>query len=191
MLRRRPAGRAAGGGGAPVPVHPLSTPDPAVLKWVVPDGLLPFTGPVATAPPALQALLDDATLGSVHATAGAVLTLLGQGRSWGDEGARVRTALAEALTRPDLWEPVTSAQALGPDEVLLAAAQEIAEGPVGELAHRHGGAFLVRGARQGIVEVALEGACHDCPAAVITMHTRFERLLRRRCPWLVEVRRTA
>lgn len=174
-----------------MPMHPQSTPDPAVLKWVVPDGLLPFSGPVSTAPPSLQALLDDATLESVHVDAGAVLTLLGEGRSWGDEGARVRTALAGALTQPELWEPVPSARALGPDEALLAAAQEIAEGPVGDLARRHGGAFLVRGARRGVVEVALEGACHDCPAAVITMHTRFERMLRRRCPWLVEVRRTA
>ncbi|BDA64091.1 hypothetical protein MANAM107_09250 [Actinomyces capricornis] len=174
-----------------MPMHPQSTPDPAVLKWVVPDRLLPFSGQVATAPPPLQALLDDATLESVHVAAGAVLTLLGPGRSWRAEGARVRTALAGALTRPDLWEPAPAARALGPDEALLAAAQEIAEGPVGELARRHGGAFLVRGVQAGVVEVALEGACHDCPAAVITMHTRFERLLRRRCPWLVEVRRTA
>ena len=27
-----------------VPTHPVTTPDPDVLRWVVPDGLLPFTG---------------------------------------------------------------------------------------------------------------------------------------------------
>ena len=42
-----------------VPTHPVTTPDPAVLRWVVPDGLLPFTGSVARAPRMLQALLDD------------------------------------------------------------------------------------------------------------------------------------
>ena len=48
---------------------------------------------------------------------------------------------------------------------------------------------MVRSVRDGVVEIAMEGACDDCPAAEITMHARFEHLLRRRCPWLVEVRR--
>ena len=27
-----------------VPTHPTTTPDPDVLRWVIPDGLLAFTG---------------------------------------------------------------------------------------------------------------------------------------------------
>lgn len=171
--------------------HPVATPDPSVLKWVVPDGLLAFCGPVASAPAPLQALLEDGTLEGIHADAGAVLTALSPGRTWRTEGGRVRSALLAALSRPELWEPTPTAQHMGSDEVLQAAAQEIATGPVGTLAHNHGGAFVVRKVHHGVVEVGLEGACHDCPAAVITMHVRFERLLRRRCPWLVEVRREA
>lgn len=187
------AGRRSGGGAvvAAIPTHPVATPDPAVLKWVVPDGLLPFSGQVATAPAALQALLDEGTLEGIDVGPGAVLTLLAAGRSWRQEGGRVRSALVEALARPDQWEPAPAAHHVGSDEALRAAAQEIAEGPVGELAHNHGGAFVVREVHRGVVEVGLEGACHDCPAAVITMHARFERLLRRRCPWVVEVRRSA
>ena len=55
-----------------VPTHPLTTPDPDVLRWVVPDGLLPFTGGVAHAPSLLQALLDDGTLSAVQVEDGAV-----------------------------------------------------------------------------------------------------------------------
>jgi len=48
---------------------------------------------------------------------------------------------------------------------------------------------VVHSVHDGVVEIAMEGACDHCPAAEITMHARFEHLLRRRCPWLVEVRR--
>lgn len=172
----------------PVPTHPLTTPDPATLRWVIPDGLLPFAGAVASAPPALQALLDDGTLAAVQVAPGAVLTLLADGRAWADEGARVRTALVEALGSPQAWRPAGRASAVGPDEALRTAAREIAGGRVGAFARGHGGSLEVRSVRDGVVEVAMEGACHDCAAAAITMHARFEHLLRRRCPWLVEVR---
>ena len=55
-----------------VPTHPVTTPDPDVLRWVVPDGLLPFTGEVAQAPAMLQSLIDDGTLGSVRVDGGGV-----------------------------------------------------------------------------------------------------------------------
>lgn len=172
-----------------IPTHPVSTPDPAAMRWVVPDGLLPFAGEVAHAPGLLQGLLDDGTLASIQVVPGAVLTLLGEGRAWRVEGARVRTALVDALGLPQRWQPAVTAHAVGPDEALEAAAREIAGGPVGVIARSHGGSFTVLSVHDGVVEVGLEGACHDCPAAVITMHARFEHLLRRRCPWLTEVRK--
>lgn len=176
---------------AVVPTHPSTTPDPAVLRWTVPDGLLPFTGTVAHAPGLLQALLDEGALSGVEAAPGAVLTLLGPDRSWAVEGPRVQRALVDGLGTPSSWRPAQGAVGVGPDDALRAAALEIAEGPVGDIAHLHGGSFEVASVRDGVVEVGLEGACHDCPAAVITMHARFEHLLRRRCPWLVEVREAA
>ena len=136
-----------------VPTHPVTTPDPDVLRWVVPDGLLPFTGEVAQAPATLQALIDDGTLRSVRVDGGAVLTLLGS------------------------------------DDALESAARQIASGSLGSFVNSHGGSLVVRSVRDGVVEISMEGACDDCPAAEITMHARFEHLLRRRCPWLVEVRR--
>ena len=172
-----------------VPTHPVTTPDPDVLRWVVPDGLLPFTGEVAQAPAMLQSLIDDGTLGSVRVDGGAVLTLLGPGRSWRQEGARVRSAVAGPLAGRESWEGGQPAHADGPDDALEAAARQIADGSLGSFVNSHGGSLIVRSVRDGVVEIAMEGACDDCPAAEITMHARFEHLLRRRCPWLVEVRR--
>ena len=151
-----------------VPTHPTTTPDPDVLRWVIPDGLLSFTGEVAQAPALLQELMDDGTLRSVRVDGGGVLTLLGTGHDWHTEGARVRSALVDALE---------------------AAARQIADGSLGTFVNSHGGALVVHSVRDGVVEIAMEGACDHCPAAEITMHARFEHLLRRRCPWLVEVRR--
>ena len=101
-----------------IPTHPMTTPDPDVLRWVVPDGLLPFTGEVAHAPAMLQALIDDGTLKSVRVDGGAVLTLLGPGHSWRTEGARVRSALVDALGAPKSWEGDASAHEFGPDDAM-------------------------------------------------------------------------
>ena len=172
-----------------VPTHPTTTPDPDVLRWVIPDGLLPFTGEVAQAPTLLQKLMDDGTLRSVRVDGGGVLTLLGAGHDWRTEGARVRSALVDALGAPKSWRGADTAHASGPDDALEAAARQIADGSLGTFVNSHGGALVVHSVRDGVVEIAMEGACDHCPAAEITMHARFEHLLRRRCPWLVEVRR--
>ena len=160
-----------------VPTHPVTTPDPDVLRWVVPDGLLPFTGEVARAPALLQALIDDGTLSSVRVDGGAVLTLLGPDRSWRQEGARVRSALVDALGAPGSWEGGQAAHASGPDDALESAARQIASGSLGSFVNSHGGSLMVRSVRDGVVEISMEGACDDCPAAEITMHARFEHLV--------------
>ena len=172
-----------------VPTHPTTTPDPDVLRWVIPDGLLAFTGEVAQAPALLQKLLDDGTLRSVRVDGGGVLTLLGTGHDWHTEGARVRSALVDALGAPKSWRGADTAHASGPDDALEAAARQIADGSLGTSLTATGARSWCTRVRDGVVEIAMEGACDHCPAAEITMHARFEHLLRRRCPWLVEVRR--
>ena len=93
-----------------------------MLRWVIPDGLLPFTGEVAHAPALLQKLMDDGTLRSVRVDGGGVLTLLGAGHDWRTEGARVRSALVDALGAPTSWKGASTSHASGPDDALEAAA---------------------------------------------------------------------
>ncbi len=86
-----------------IPIHPVTDPDAAVLRWVVPPGTLPVTGAVRVAPDPLARLLDDGTLAAVRVDPDAVVTRLGQGRTWRMAGAVVRTALHQSLESPADW----------------------------------------------------------------------------------------
>ena len=179
-----------------VPLHPQRVPgEPDSLRWIVPAGLLPCEGPLARVPSALAALLADGTLERVTAEPAAVVTRLGAGRSWGRDGASVRTALHAALAEPAGWGPAdgkdTGTGSRSADDALLyAAARDVLAGTVGDFARSHGGAIELVGVHRGVVTVRLGGACRGCPASWLTLHQRLERELRRRCPGLVEVRDT-
>lgn len=74
------------------------------------------------------------------------------------------------------------------DELLREAAGAVLAGEFGEYVRSHGGGVEVLDVSGGIVSIRFHGECHGCPAAAITMHVRFERELRARCPILVSVR---
>jgi len=172
-----------------IPLHPQEVPGRSDrLRWIVPTGILPGTGRLAEVPAPLAALLADSTLAEVTLEPAAVVTCLGAGRTWSEEGARVRTALHAALDDPAGWIPATGADQ-GHDDVLLrSAAQEVLAGEVGDFARSHGGTIDLVDVHDGVVTVRLGGACHGCPASWFTLHQRLERRLRRAHPGLVEVR---
>jgi Fe-S cluster biogenesis protein NfuA len=121
--------------------------------------------------------------------------VLGPGRTWSREGARVRTALHAALADREGWAPAADARSgdarsgdarsgdVG-DEALRAAARLLIDGDLGRFAASHGGAVELIDVREGVVTVRLDGACHGCPAAHHTLGRRLEDELRRRCPHL-------
>ena len=117
-----------------------------------------------------------------------MLTLLGTGHDWRTEGARVRSALVDALAPRSRGRGADTAHASGPATPWRRPPGRSPTVPWGPSLQPRG-ALVVHSVRDGVVEIAMEGACDHCPAAEITMHARFEHLLRRRCPWLVEVRR--
>ncbi|MFE6280946.1 NifU family protein [Streptomyces sp. NPDC057877] len=158
------------------------------LRWIVPAGVLPGTGPLAEAPAPLAALLADGTLTRITVEPTAVVTVLGPDRRWTREGPRVRTALHAALDDPTGWVPADDTGPGHDDAVLYAVAREVLAGPVGDLARSHGGSIDLVDVSDDIVTVRLGGACHGCPAAWVTLHRRLEHQLRRRHPALREVR---
>ncbi|MHB9857004.1 NifU family protein [Streptomyces sp. YIM S03343] len=171
-----------------IPLHPQTVPDrPEQLRWVIPAATLTCTGAPTAVPEPLAALLTDGTLDQVTVEPAAVVTSLGAGRSWRGDGPRVRTALHTALEDPDGWH-TGAGTGTGTDEQLYEAAQDVLTELVGPHARSHGGSIELVDVRDGVVSVRLGGACHGCPAAWFTLHQRLERLLRRRCPYLVEVR---
>ncbi|MFF9773933.1 NifU family protein [Streptomyces sp. NPDC013978] len=153
-----------------VPVHPQQVPGRRdLLRWIIPAGILTGTGPLAEAPAPLAALLTDGTLAQITLEGEAVGTRLGDGRTWPDEGARVRTALHAALDDPAGWITGTGTAACDDAAELFGVAQEVLGGEVGEFARSHGGSIDLVEVHDGIVIVRLGGACHGCPASWFTL----------------------
>lgn len=174
-----------------IPLHPVTTEDPATLTWVTPVAATLGNGHVRRAPGALQALLDDGTLARVELAGNGVRTTLAAG-TWREAGPRVRTALHAALGA-DGWctaddDAPTGAAADRTDAELARIAGEVLTTDVAPYAATHGGSIDIVAVHGGVVEVTLRGACSGCPAAALTLHARFEGLLRRRWPALVAVR---
>ncbi|WP_421732192.1 NifU family protein [Cellulomonas sp.] len=158
-----------------LPLHPESTADPSTVAWYVGP-----TRPSPTEPPPLSALREAGVLDSFVVEPEHVRTTLAPGRTWAEESARVRDAVRAGL----------AAAPPGPDErdrLLLAAAREVVGEIVDPFARSHGGRITLAAVGDGRVTVHLEGACHGCPAAAVTVRARLERELRARCPWLVGV----
>jgi Fe-S cluster biogenesis protein NfuA len=170
-----------------IPLHPQACPGhPERLRWITPPGVPAFAGTAAAVPPPLAALLADGTLAEVRLEPAAVETTLGPGGDWSRDGARVRTALHSALADRDGWVPAAGSEKTG-DESLRATAQRLLDGDLGRFAASHGGSIQLIGVLDGVVTVRLEGACHGCPAARLTLGRRFEQQLRQRCPQLLKV----
>ncbi|MDN5762959.1 MAG: NifU family protein [Microlunatus sp.] len=164
----------------PVPLHPEAVEgSDRELRWVLPSGTLGFVGQVRHVPAAVQTLLDEGIIETLTVEPTAIRTRLGLGRSWRGDGDRVRTALQSAVATPARWTP---AEAVSIDAVLRMAVQQVIEGEVGGYIRSHGGALTLLSIRDGAVEVRLDGACAHCPAAEITLTTRFEKAVRARCP---------
>lgn len=168
-----------------VALHPESTGDPRTLRWAAPRTALPFLGEVRSAP-GLDAL-PEGLLEHVEAVPGALLVTLAEGRDWRREGPAVRTALVAALSHPDRWGPGADAAPADGDDLLRRTAEAAIEGPVGEIAAAHGGTIELLGARDGVVEVRLHGACRGCAASAITLHQRLDQEVRRHAPHLAAV----
>ena len=168
-----------------VPTHPESVVgEPSVLRWIIPAGLLPFVGPVTTAPVALQSSIDDGTIARIDVEPTAIRIRLSAGRSWRTEGDRIRRALHGALEVPDAWMPQVDAT---PDAILRLAVLEVIDGDVGDYIRSHGGIIELVGVSDGRVRLSLNGSCAHCPASDWTLTERVERAVRTRFPAVREV----
>ncbi|GAA0243216.1 hypothetical protein GCM10009527_044900 [Actinomadura nitritigenes] len=172
-------------------LHPQRTDRPDELRWHLPPGTLPAPEPAEDPGSLLPALLNDDALADVRIEPDAVITRLAPGRDWRTEGPRIRTALHTALTELAVrrsGRPAPADRTDSGDDALRAAAENLIAGPVGDLARSHGGRIDLVAVQDGIVEVALHGACHGCPAARTTLTVHLEDRLRELHPALRAVR---
>jgi hypothetical protein len=159
-----------------IPIHPQACAgQPDQLRWIIPAGLLPFTGTPAAVPAPVAALLDDGTLVQVRVEPDAVVIVLGTGRDRVRAGARVRSALHAALDEPTAWVPPGNPHRADNEALRVAAA--LLDGSVGQFAQSHWSVLRTESSPSG-----RPGACCGCPAARHTLRKRLEDQLRRRHP---------
>lgn len=165
----------------PVALHPEATSTPEVVRWVVAEGTPPVLGEIARAPFPLGLLLDDGVVTHVVVEPTAVRVTLAEGRSWREEGPRVRTALTTALADPAGWVPAPDAR---PEDVLRSVVAEVLASEAGDYVRSHGGTVDLVDVMGTNVTLALGGPCRHCPLRNQTLHGRLEVAIRARFPAL-------
>lgn len=148
-------------------LHPEITPDPRAMRWVT-DSPVP--------PDALERLLAEGVLDTVEVQPGHIVTRLAPGRSWGDDGPAVRSALFRALSG-------------GGNDLTARVAATIA-GEVAPYIESHGGSIEVADVTDGVLTVALRGACGRCTLRNRTLHSVVAAAVHRRFPQIREIRST-
>lgn len=180
----------------PVPMHPETTADPDVLRWMVPAGVLPFVGLVAAAPGLLQERLARGQV-EIELRPTAMVVRLVPPASWRSEGAAVRSELAAALHDPSGWVlaqgavGVSGSSSAVLDAELAQAVREAIAGRAGEYVRSHGGEVELVDVVGGEVLLRLSGACGQCAASTFTLQRHFEAELRAMAPGVVRVRQVA
>lgn len=160
-----------------IPMHATATGNPQQLRWVVPPDRLPPGGIVGQAPGRLGALLAGGVIEELVVRTADVLITLDAAHGWRELGEEVRAALDEALADPTGWRVDRAAD---PAAGLAAVTAELLAGPVGALAHSHGGSIELVAVDGLDVTVRMSGACRGCAAAGTTLHDALRRELRRR-----------
>lgn len=156
-------------------LHPQTTDDPRLMRWLTGTRQLPDV------PPQLTALITEGVLERAEVGAGEVRTRLCANRSWEVDGPRVRSALFDALSgqTPDVSE-----------QELRDGIDEILARDVSPIAASHGGAIKVHSVHDGVLTVELTGACLGCPLSGRTLGDLVTRSVQARYPQIREVRAT-
>jgi len=166
-------------------------PDPGAgadwIDWRVGPGLIRVDDEIdpATAPAPVDALFAAGVLRQVQVSPGRIRTRLAAGRTPARDGAAVRSALFAVLSAPGGW-PDGPGPTTGPVDPGAAADAEIDDavravlsGEFGSYTAGHGGRIELLGVRDGIVSVAMGGACHGCAAADRTLDGNLAQRLAR------------
>jgi len=162
----------------PIPLlHPQTTDDPRLLRWMTGERQLPDRAPQLTA------LVDEGVLERVETGPGEARTWLAQNRSWAVDGPRVRSALFDALSSLDDHTELS-------DDELRQRIQEILHRVVTPIAGAHGGVVEVDSVRDGVLTVKLAGTCRGCPLSGKTLGDLVTGAVQARYPQIREVRAT-
>ena len=160
----------------PIPLlHPQTTDDPRLIRWITGGRQLPGQAPQLTA------LVDEGVLERVETSPGEARTWLAENRSWEVDGPRVRSALFDALSLLDEHTDLS-------DDELRRRIEEILRRDVAPIAGSHGGVVEVASVRDGVLTVTLAGACRGCSLSGRTIGDLVTRAVQAHYPQIREVR---
>lgn len=183
-----------------------TTPNPATLKFlpgqeVMPAGTREFASPeAAAASPLAEALFDLGEVTGVFFGRDFVSVTAGPGVSWGVLKPQVVAMLLDHfVSGAPLFAAVGASGISVPAEAedflddpadadIVAQIRELIETRVRPAVANDGGDIIYRGFREGVVYLAMQGACSGCPSSSATLKNGIETLLKHYVPEVSEVR---
>ncbi len=184
-----------------------TTPNPATLKFlpgrqVMAAGTREFTTEEeAEASPLAAALFTLGDVSGVFFGRDFVSVTAGAGADWSALKPQVIGALldhfvseAPLFTGPDasgITVPGEGDEDYGDDPAdaeVVAQIRELIETRVRPAVANDGGDIVYRGFREGVVYLAMQGACSGCPSSTATLKNGIEGLLKHYVPEVTEVR---
>lgn len=183
------------------------TPNPSTLKFlpgqaVMPAGTRDFATPEeAEASPLAQALFDTGEVTGVFFGRDFVSVTIAPGVEWALLKPQVVAILLDHFvsqaplftggSAAGIAVPADGADEIGDDpgsEDVVAQIKELIETRVRPAVASDGGDIRYRGFREGVVYLAMQGACSGCPSSSATLKHGIEGLLRHYVPEVLEVR---
>lgn len=182
-----------------------TTPNPATLKFlpgrtVMEVGTREFTSPeAAESSPLASALFDLGDVTGVFFGSSFVSVTAAQGVEWTALKPQVVSILLDHfISEAPLFAggdaagiAVAADDAFGDDPAdadIVAQIHELLETRVRPAVAGDGGDIVYRGFRDGVVYLAMQGACSGCPSSTATLKHGIESLLKHYIPEISEVR---
>lgn len=187
-----------------------TTPNPSSLKFmpgeqVMPAGTREFATPeAAEASPLAQAIFDTGEVTNVFFGGDFISVTAAPGVDWTDLKPQVLSILLDHfVSQAPLFAPGTAGGITVPaeeaemavednpaDADIVAQINELLETRVRPAVAGDGGDIQYRGFKDGVVYLAMQGACSGCPSSTATLKHGIEGLLKHYVPEVVEVRAT-
>lgn len=185
-----------------------TTPNPSSLKFlpgrtVMPSGTREFASPeAAEVSPLAEAIYDTGEVVNVFFGGDFVTVTAAPGADWSALKSQVVTILLDHFiseaplfaggSADGISVPAEAAEMAVEDRAedaeIIASINELIETRVRPAVAGDGGDIAYRGFSDGVVYLALQGACAGCPSSSATLKQGIESLLKHYVPEVVEVR---
>lgn len=159
-----------------IPLHAERGDTPNETRWMCPEGTFAEVGAISSF--GIDAGLTPHVASARVESSRCVSIRLQDGVEWRDLGSDAWSQVSELVEARGSWQLVSAARGVSADERLAQAVRTVLDGTFGDFVASHGGHVTLLDVRDGVVSVALTGACAHCPAAEWTLRMRLERDLR-------------